>query len=157
MALQVVTTLYRRIAGLTTILPLMVEDREKGSVKVSGEVLLRDMGEALTDYLPEVVKQFQEEDSTLVLSQVAILVQLFRLKQIRFFVDDLAKEKGTTIEYFTIKLWLGLEDSFQSLVEITEAFKNAGSEGIEDGEERLQAAFAAVAIAASALRAFSPP
>ena len=151
LALQVITTLYRRCANLCSVLPKTHEDGEIGDIMEALENFLRDMADTLVEYLPGVCQQFQEEESTMVLSQVAILVQLFRLKHTKLFLDRLAT--GTTIEYFTIKLWLGLEDSFQSLVEITEAFKNAGSEGIEDGEERLQAAFSAVSVSASALRA----
>ena len=135
LALQVITTLYRRCANLCSVLPSTHENEDIGDIVEALENFLRDMAEALVEYLPGVCQQFQEEESTLVLSQVAILVQLFRLKHTKHFVDRLAT--GTTIEYFTIKLWLGLEDSFQSLVEITEAFKNAGSEGIEDGEEEI--------------------
>ena len=151
LALQVITTLYRRCASLCSVPPNALENGETEEILGGLETFLKDVAEALVEYLPGVCQQFQEEESTLVLAQVAILVQLFRLKHTKHFIDRLTS--GTTIEYFTIKLWLGLEDSFQSLVEITEAFKNAGSEGIEDGEERLQAAFSAVSISAFALRA----
>jgi hypothetical protein len=175
LALQCIASVYRRFAHLAATAP--ASHNSTGNSNDDSNVtlftnVLSNLADALVEVLPGVVRRFQETEQTLVLSQTAILVQLFRLKHTRQFLEGVAR--GLTIEFFVIKLWLSLEDSFQALVEITEALKSRasssaaasskgddGGEGggsgsseasVDDGEERLQAAFAAVAVAAVALR-----
>lgn len=150
LALQVLGTTYRQLAYCSSQLSSQALESGHSVAAECAKEVLGALADSLVELLPEILKRFQESEQTLVLAQTAILAQVFRLKHQKLFLD--AVSKGLTIEFFVIKLWLSLEDSFQALVEITETFKGVGSEGIEDGEERLQAAFCAVAISAMALR-----
>ncbi len=96
--------------------------------------LSKGIVDALSELLPSIASRFQAPlalpstgggaqigDVPLVLQQIAFILPLLSYQHSKAFLDNLGY--GMTVEVFCIKLWLHVEETFQTLVEATEVVK----------------------------------